>query len=609
MSTQSQLDLRIPQLKAAYASNKLSPRQLMAQLSANAETLSDYNMFIHLLTESEREPYLQSLEATEINSLPLWGIPFVIKDNIDLAGIPTTAACKEYSYVPETSASVVQALISAGAIPLGKSNLDQFATGLVGTRSPYGVCHNAFDFDMISGGSSSGSAVSLALNLCSFSLGTDTAGSGRVPAAFNNLVGLKPTKGLLSTNGVVPAVRSQDVVSIFALNAQDANQVFDVAAQYDDQDEYARPASELTPPAWNTKPVLGIPDQNSLFFCDDPLAEKQFHQTVQHLVEMGYEIQEIDFSPWLETAKLLYEGAWVAERYVAIEDFFNANETQIDPTVCKIIAGARNLSAAQAYKGAYALQKAQRQTESLWQTIDCMVTPTTPSIFTIQQLQADPIGLNSALGTYTNFMNLLDYAAVAIPTGFRSDGLPTGITAFGPAGTDKRLLRLADVWQYEFVHTAGAKKTPVPTPNAEAFSDSQIIPLAVVGAHLTGFPLNDQLLERSAKLIQTTQTAPKYAFYELAGGPILKPGLVKIDPENDDIKENGVSIEVEVWAMPKQHLGSFLALIPSPLGLGKVELMDGSQVVGFICEPNGIKGAKNISHTGGWRNWMKQRES
>ncbi|OIP93907.1 MAG: allophanate hydrolase [Piscirickettsiaceae bacterium CG_4_9_14_0_2_um_filter_44_546] len=607
MTTQTQQDLRIPQLQAAYASGKLSPRQLMTQLSAEAEKLSHYNMFIHLLTAAEREPYLQTLEATEVNSLPLWGIPFVIKDNIDLAGIPTTAACKAFSYEPESSAAVVQTLIDAGAIPLGKSNLDQFATGLVGTRSPYGVCHNAFDFDMISGGSSAGSAVSLALNLCSFSLGTDTAGSGRVPAAFNNLIGLKPSKGLLSTSGVVPAVRSQDVVSIFALNAQDAQQVFKVAAQYDANDEYARPASELTPPVWNNKPVLGIPDPASLDFCNDPLAEKQFHQTIQHLVDMGYDIQEIDFTPWLDTAKLLYEGAWVAERYVAIEDFFNAHETQLDPTVGKIIAGARSLSAAQAYKGAYALQKAQRLTQSLWQTIDCMITPTTPSIFSIAQLQADPIGLNSALGTYTNFMNLLDYAAVAVPTGFREDKLPTGITVFAPAGTDTQLLKLADIWQNEFVTSSGAQNTPIPAVNTAAFPDSQTIPLAVVGAHLTGFPLNHHLLERGAKLMQTTQTAPKYAFYELASRPILKPGLVKIETDNDQNIENGVSIEVEVWAMPKQHLGSFLALIPSPLGLGKVELIDGSEVVGFICEPIGIQSAKNISHSGGWRNWMKIR--
>lgn len=598
----TQLDLRIPQLKAAYASGKLSPRQLMQQLSAEAANYSDHNIFIHLLSESEREPFLKTLEATEVNSLPLWGIPFVLKDNIDLAGIPTTAGCPEFSHTPDTSATVVQTLISAGAIPIGKGNLDQFATGLVGTRSPYGACHNAFDFEMISGGSSSGSAVSLALNLCSFSLGTDTAGSGRVPAAFNNLIGLKPSKGLLSTTGVLPAVRSQDVVSIFALNAQDAYQVFEVAAQYDDQDEYARPADQLTPPVWPTKPVLGIPDKNNLFFCHDPLAKQQFDETVQQLKTLGYDIREIDFKPWLDTAKLLYDGAWVAERYVAIEDFFNAHETQIEPTVGKIIAGARDLSAAQAYKGAYALQKAQRLTQDVWQNIDCILTPTAPSIFSIQQLQADPIGLNSALGTYTNFMNLLDYAAVAIPTGFREDGLPAGITAFAPAGTDRQLLKLADIWQNEFVTTAGAKKTPVPNPNPELFSDTQTIPIAVVGAHLTGFPLNSQLVERGAKQIKTTQTAPKYAFYELAGGPILKPGLVKINPESGN---QGASIEVEIWAMPKQHLGSFLSLIPSPLGLGKIELIDGSQVVGFICEPYGIEGAIDISHTGGWRNWIK----
>ncbi|GAB6070645.1 allophanate hydrolase [Thiomicrorhabdus hydrogeniphila] len=599
-----ELNLTLPALKKAYADKTLTPRDVVKNLLTKAENYADYNLFIHLLNEAELEPYLNHLEKTEPNSLPLWGVPFVIKDNIDLANIPTTAACKEYAYVPKESATVVQKLIKAGAIPIAKANMDQFATGLVGTRSPYGECHNAFDFNMISGGSSSGSAVSLALNLCSFSLGTDTAGSGRVPAAFNNLIGLKPSKGLLSTKGVVPAVRSQDVVSIFALNSQDAYQVFDVAAQFDQEDEFSRNETELTPPAWHAKPIIGIPDTESLFFDGDTQAQQNFTETVSRLEKLGYQIKTVPFNAWIETAKLLYGGAWVAERYLAIADFFDKNESLMDSTVATIVAGAKNLSAADTYQGSYALQKAQRETQILWQQhgIDCMMTPTTPSIYSIEALKADPIGLNSKLGTYTNFMNLLDYAAIAMPTGFRNDTLPTGVTFFAPAGTDRALLQLTDELHPTFVEASGARFIEVPQANPILFKNAQTIPLAVVGAHLVGFPLNSQLTERGATLLETTQTAPKYTFYELAGGPILKPGLVKQSKE-------GQSIEVEIWNMPKQHLGSFLALIPSPLGLGKVELIDGRQVVGFICEPYGLQGATNISHTSGWRNWMKQRSS
>ena len=597
-----ELNLTLASLKESYLNQSLTPRILIKSLLEKAADYQDYNLFIHQLTEAELEPYLSRLEQSEANSLPLWGVPFVIKDNINLANIPTTAACKEYSYVPKESATVVQTLIDAGAIPIAKANMDQFATGLVGTRSPYGECHNAFDFTMISGGSSSGSAVSLALNLCSFSLGTDTAGSGRVPAAFNNLIGLKPSKGLLSTKGVVPAVRSQDVVSIFALNSQDAYQVFDVAAQFDQADEFSRHESEMTPPAWQAKPIIGIPDENNLFFDGDEQAKQNFTETVATLKNLGYQIQTVPFTAWIETAKLLYGGAWVAERFVAIESFFNQHESIMDPTVAKIIAGAKTLSAADAYQGSYALQKAQRETEILWQQhgIDCMMTPTTPSIYSIEALKQDPIGLNSKLGTYTNFMNLLDYAAIAMPTGFRKDTLPTGVTFFAPAGSDRALLQLTDTLHPQFVEASGARFLEVPQANPKLFNNMQTIPLAVVGAHLVGFPLNSQLIERGATLLETTQTAPKYAFYELAGGPILKPGLVKQT-------DGGESIELEIWAMPKQHLGSFLALIPSPLGLGKVELIDGRQVVGFICEPYGIEGATDITHTGGWRNWMAQK--
>lgn len=599
-----EINLVIDTLKKSYQQGDLTPHQVIEHVVKKAKEYTDYNLFITLLDEDQLAPYLQALDTTKPGSLPLWGVPFVIKDNIDLSGVPTTAACDAYSYTPKQSAKVVQLLIEAGAIPIGKTNMDQFATGLVGTRSPHGPCHNAFDFKTISGGSSSGSAAALALNLCSFSLGTDTAGSGRVPAAFNNLVGLKPSKGLLSNSGLVPAVRSQDVISVFALNAQDANVVFDVVAKYDEDDIFSRNLNDLTPPVWRKKPVIGIPDKANLFFDGDPLAEDNFQQAIKKVESQGYKIVEVPFNAWLDAASLLYDGAWVAERFVAISSFIEEHEAIMDSTVASIIGSARNLSAADAYTGGYKLQKLQRETQRIWAEagIDCIMTPTTPTIYSIEQVENKPIELNSKLGTYTNFMNLLDYAAVAMPSGFRSDGLPCGVTFFAPAGTDKNLLKLTDALHGCFVETAGAKSLPLPKSNASIFDSERFISLAVVGAHLTGFPLNQQLIERNAVLLEETQTAPKYHLYELKERPILKPGLIKQ-------REDGESISLEVWAMPKENMGSFLSLIPSPLGLGKVELIDGRQVVGFICEPYGIDGATDITESRGWRNWMSQRQA
>ncbi|MDG6777307.1 allophanate hydrolase [Thiomicrorhabdus sp. zzn3] len=597
---QNRYHLGIQTLHAQYQSGELTPQMLFEFLHHQAEALPEYNIWIRLLTMQEIQGYLDRLGEFDPDAKPLWGIPFAIKDNIDLAGIETTAACPSFAYHAQEDAEVVRLLIEAGAIPLGKTNMDQFATGLVGTRSPYGVCHNSFHFDYISGGSSSGSAVAVAMGLCSFSLGTDTAGSGRVPAAFNNLIGLKPSKGLLSTRGVVPAVRSQDVVSVFALDSGDANTVFEVAAKQDLADAYSRSEGALSVPAWGDKPVIGIPDQPSRYFAGDELAQVNFETAVNRIKSLGYEVKELDFTPWLETAKLLYGGAWVAERYAAIKAFIQSDPQDMDPTVGGIIQSASELGAVQAFEGMYQLQEAIRATQSVWQQVDCIVTPTVPSIFTIEELQAEPVALNSELGTYTNFMNLLDYSAVAMPSGFREDNLPAGITVFAPAGSDRKLLDLSRQWHPQFVKYAAANGSVLKAN--DPIESRQAIPLAVVGAHLTGFPLNGQLIERGAKLLKVTKTAPKYQFFELSSRPILKPGLVKVGADH-----GGASIELEVWSMPKEHLGSFLALIPSPLGLGKVELEDGSEVIGFICEPSGIEGAREITEHGGWRNWMKVR--
>jgi len=395
----------------------------------------------------------------------LYGVPFAIKDNIDLAGIPTTAACPEYAYTPANSATVVQKLIDAGAIPIGKTNLDQFATGLVGTRSPYGACQNSFNPEYISGGSSAGSAVSVALGMASFSLGTDTAGSGRVPASFNNLVGHKPSCGLLSTNGVVPACRTLDCVSIFALTAEDAAKVLESAQGFDEEDAYSRKAvAQVEANALKTISdksfIFGVPKPEQLAFFDNAETPALFKQAIQQLESLGGKAVEIDFEPFLETARLLYEGPWVAERYAAIRDFFESKPDAIFPVTRQIIGGATKFSAADTYLSQYKLKALQRKAEKVWNDIDVMVTPTAGTVYTIAQVNADPIRCNSNLGYYTNFMNLLDLSATAVPTGFQQDGMPFGVTICAPAFKDVQLLALAAKVQKHSAKTLGATGLP-----------------------------------------------------------------------------------------------------------------------------------------------------
>jgi allophanate hydrolase len=391
---------------------------------------------------AEMLAYAQKLEAKVAKNLPLYGIPFAIKDNIDLVGTPTTAGCPDYAYTPEKSATVVQKLIDAGAIPVGKTNLDQFATGLVGTRSPYGACKNSFNPAYISGGSSAGSAVAVALNMASFSLGTDTAGSGRVPAAFNNLVGVKPSLGLLSTKGVVPACRTLDCVSIFTNNVQDATVVLQIAQGFDVEDAYSKlaPADEAT---IGNSFVFGVPKPSQLAFFGNPDTPQLFKQAIIKLEKIGGIALEIDFAPFLDTAQLLYEGPWVAERYAAIKDFFDAKPEAILPVTKQIIGNAAKFSAADTYNAMYKLKALQRKAEAVWSEVDVLVTPTAGTVYTIAEVDADPIQTNTNLGYYTNFMNLLDLTAIAVPTGFQSSRVGFGLTICAPAFSDNALLSLA----------------------------------------------------------------------------------------------------------------------------------------------------------------------
>jgi allophanate hydrolase len=521
---------------------------------------------------------------------PLAGKTFAVKDNFDVAGMTTTAGCPAYSYQAKVTASVVRRLQEAGALLIGKTNMDQFATGLVGTRTPYGACSSVFDSRYISGGSSSGSAVAVAKKLIDFSLGTDTAGSGRVPAAFNGLIGLKPTRGVLSAHGVVPACRSLDCVSIFAVDCAEAHEIWRVARGLDPADPFSRDprAGEGAAPWLYSDFRFGVPSREQLEFFGDDEAEQLYWAAIEKLQKMGGEKIEIDFTPFCRAAALLYGGAWVAERFAAIKDFFADHAREMDPVVRGIIGGAAKYSAVDGYEGEYRLRELCMEAEKQWREMDVIVLPTTGTIYTHEQIAADPVKLNTNLGYYTNFVNLMDLAAVAAPAGFRSDGLPFGISFIGPAFSDEALLTLAH--RYLGGTATLVEKCP------------GCVEVAVVGAHLSGELLNSQLTERGARLQKTCRTATDYRLYALAGGVPPKPGLIR------DRNFRGPGIEVEVWAMPEDRFGGFVAAIPQPLGIGTVTLDNGDAVKCFLCEPDVLSGAKEITHFGGWRPYLASIE-
>jgi len=599
------LDLSIPTLRERYLGGSLTPTQLVERLYEQMlaeDTALDRHIWIRRLTIDELRAYATALEGRDPKTLPLYGIPFAIKDNIDLAGIPTTAACPEFAYTPERSATVVQRLIDAGAIPVGKTNLDQFATGLVGVRSPYGACRNAFDPDYVSGGSSSGSAVSVALGLASFSLGTDTAGSGRVPAAFNNLIGLKPTCGRLSATGVVPACRTLDTISVFALSAADAAQVLAAAEGEDAADPYSR---AMPPAGYNFGAAssfrFGVPRTEDLEFHGNAEGPKQFAQAVAHLQALGGTPVEIDLRPFRAVATLLYEGPWVAERYAAIRPFIEKNPQALHPVTRAITEKGIQISAPDTFEALYKLKALERQTRAVWDDIDLLVTPTAGSPYTIAAVEADPVRLNSNLGHYTNFVNLLDLSAVAVPTGFMTQGMPFGVTLVARCGQDLPLLTLAARLHARAVGTAGA--TPhaphrsAGAPDAALFPSGQV-QVAVCGAHLSGLPLNSQLTQRGGRLVRSVRSAPSYRFFLLPGGGVMRPGMLRV-------AQGGAAIEMEIWELPAREFGSFVAGIPAPLGIGTVQLEDGSSVQGFVCEAYATSQARDITHHGGWRAYLE----
>lgn len=580
-------------LAGAYAGG-LSPVDVAEEVLRRIATAGDDKVWISrvppdaLRAEARR---LAALSPEQRQSLPLYGVPFAVKDNIDVAGMPTTAACPAFAYTPKESAPVVERLLAAGALLVGKTNLDQFATGLVGVRSPYGVARNPFDARYIPGGSSSGSAVAVAAGLASFALGSDTAGSGRVPAGINNIVGLKPTKGALSTRGVVPACRSLDCVSIFALTADDAACVLEVAAGYDEADPYSRRAVS---PRMARGPSFqfAVPDAAHLDFCGNDDARAAFVTGKARLEALGGVAVEIDFAPFAETARLLYEGGWVAERLAAIRAFAAQHADAILPVTRQIILGAETLGAVDAFRGEYRLRELARKTEQVWRQAALLLVPTAPTIYTVDQVNVDPIALNAVLGRYTNFVNLLDLSAVAVPAIVSAAGLPFGVTLIAPAWHEADLLDLAGKLHAASGLTLGATGHALPKSIRSPQRMADDIALAVFGAHMTGQPLNRELTSIGAQLIGPCRTATGYRMYALEQPP--RPGVVRV-------AEHGGAITGELWAVPPAALGPFIAGIRAPLGVGRIMLDDGSDVLGFLCEAAGVAGRPDITATGDWR--------
>ncbi|MFO1067075.1 MAG: allophanate hydrolase [Geminicoccaceae bacterium] len=565
------LSLSVAQLRAACIAGSVTPTAVVeAVLARNAE-VGDPAIWITAPDAAalrRRAAELEALPTGARSLLPLFGIPFAVKDNIDVAGMPTTAACPGFAYSPDRNSVVVQRLLDAGAIAVGKTNLDQFATGLVGVRSAYGVPRNAFDARYVPGGSSSGSAIAVARGLAMFALGTDTAGSGRVPAGFNNLVGLKPSRGILSNEGVVPACRSLDCVSIFARSAEDARAAFEAAVGSTAQEPYGRPFAAASLPGW-TGLRVGVPTEPE-FFGDAGYA-RLYAGAVERARALGATVVAVDFAPFAEIAASLYAGPWVAERYAAVGDYIAANPDAVHPTTRRIIGGAAGMLASDAFKAMYRHETLRRRCDAILAGIDVLLVPTAPTIPTLADLEADPLGPNTRLGTYTNFVNLLDLAAIAVPAGFRDDGMPFGVTLIAAPMTDLSLLELGAAWQ-------------------------GTIELAVVGAHLEGQPLHHEL--EGAPRLRRTTTAPTYRLYALSGTRPPKPGIVRVE-------SGGAAIEVETYALTAEAFGRFVARVPPPLAIGSLELAGGSWVKGFVCEPAALAAAEDITAFGGWRAYRK----
>jgi allophanate hydrolase len=585
----------IAAILAAHRAGNVSPAQTVARSYQRIREHNDPAIFISLRDEKDALAEVEALTAKNASLLPLYGIPVAVKDNIDVAGLPTTAACPAFSYLPAHDSTAVARLRAAGAIVIGKTNLDQFATGLVGVRSPYGIPNNPMRGDLIPGGSSSGSAVAVSTGLVPLSLGTDTAGSGRVPAMLNNIVGLKPSLGLISTAGVVPACRTLDCVSVFALTVDDATAALAVMAGPDGADPFSRnrPLAQVT--AFPASLRLGVPRGGQLIFFGDKAAEAAYGAALERWTALGATLVGFDLEPFYETARLLYEGPWVAERYLVIRNLLASSPDAIHPITREIAAAGARLTAADTFAALYRLQALRRIAERAFANIDALVLPTAPTVYSTAQVLANPIELNSRLGTYTNFVNLLDLCGLALPASIRSDDIPFGITLLAPAGQDAQLASIGRVFHADTKLTLGSRSVPQPPLAAlPASATGDEIAIAVVGAHLSGMVLNSELKALGGRLLEATTTAPDYKLYALDTTP-PKPGLLRV------AAGAGSSIELEIWTLSASAFGRFVAAIPPPMAIGTIVLGDGRTVKGFIVEPAAIDGARDISAFNGWR--------
>lgn len=588
------LSLDLASLRAAFDGG-LDPHALIDLVYDRIEAAQDPGVFIALRPRADLHVEVDALGP---RNKPLWGVPFAVKDNIDVAGLPTTAACPDFAYPAQSDATSVARLRAAGALVIGKTNLDQFATGLVGLRTPYPAPRNSFDPAIVPGGSSSGSAVAVARGLASFALGTDTAGSGRVPAGLNNIVGLKPTVGAVSTYGVTPACRTLDCVSVFALTTPDAWEIYSTMAGFDPSDAYSRDVKPGAPSVAAQGLRIGAPDAQSRKFGGDKLAEAAFDSHLETLRAFGARIVEVSLAPFFETARLLYEGPWVAERYAAVREFLTRSPQSFLPVTRGIIDGATKFSAADAFAGLYRLAELRRAASAVWKDIDALVVPTYPRSRSVADVMADPIGPNAELGTYTNFVNLLDLCALAVPGRFRTDSFPAGVTFIAPAGEDHVLAGIGADFHAASRVPLGATRAALPPAQFVRGAATEEIELVVVGAHMTGLPLNRELMELDARFSRAVATTPDYRFFALPGGPPFRPGLLRVAPGS------GAAIAAEVWTLSPEAFGAFVSRIPAPLGIGTLLLADGTTPKGFLVEAAAVADAEDISAYGGWRAFM-----
>ena len=586
---------------AAHRDGTLTPAQTVARSYQRIRDYNDPAVFISLRDEKDALAQAEALTAKDASALPLYGVPVAVKDNIDAQGLATTAACPAFSYSPAQDSTAVARLRAAGAIIIGKTNLDQFATGLVGVRSPYGIPVNPIRSDLIPGGSSSGSAVAVSAGLVPLALGTDTAGSGRVPAMLNNIVGLKPSLGLISNAGLVPACRTLDCISVFSLTVDDAFAALSAMAGPDGADPFSRnrPLGQVT--AFPGKLRLGVPRNGQLIFFGDTASEKAYGAALERWTSLGATLVEFDLEPFYETARLLYEGPWVAERYLVIRDLLASSPDSIHPVTREITAAGARLTAADTFASLYRLQALRRIAERTFANLDAIVLPTAPTAYSTAQVLANPIELNSRLGTYTNFVNLLDLCGLALPAAMRDDGIPFGITLLAPAGHDAQLASIGRVFHADTKLRMGAKcltQPPLAAPSSGLRGDE--IAIAVVGAHLSGMALNGELQVLGGRLLEEATTAPDYKLYALDTTP-PKPGMLRVDAGA------GSAIKLELWALSAAAFGKFVAAIPPPLSIGTVRIADGRGIKGFIVEPAAIEGARDISSFGGWRAFMAEK--